>query len=313
MKNYLLYMASALLLLTACNNSDENQTAANSQQQEDGIPIMLQAGIKHLTRAANNLQNDVFDKGATINVYLKEITTGGQTVTTKYSPLVYTTTNYSGALSPQNNTYPYFPTNGRGITVLAMYPSDVATNTSTSFTVEADQRESVKYKRSDLMVATDTIPTPTAAMRTLQFQHLMSKITIKVESGVGSPDINNSQVTLYNVQRTINFTGSTGQLGALDTETQTGTVAVTDDCSSAKSCIIPPQDIDPCRFFRIKLASKDVIYYYNTQTLNFLSGHEYKFIITVNQNSLDVKYTVDTWENEDNDANVITTHADMDS
>ena len=311
MKNYLLYMASALLLLTACNSSDENPAAANGQQQEDGIPIMLQAGVKQMTRAANDIQNGVFDKGVAINVYLKEITTGGQQVTTKYSDMVYTTTNYTGALSPQNSIYPYFPTNGRGITVLAMYPSSVAKKTSTSFTVEADQKGSANYKLSDLMVATDTIPAPDPSMRTLQFQHMMSKITIKIESGTGSPDIDNSQVTLYNIKRKITFDGTTGTLGALDDELST--VAVTDDCSSAKSCIIPPQDIDPCRFFRIRLKNKDVIYYYNTQTLNFLSGHEYKFIITINQNGLDVSYTVGTWENEENDGSIIPAHADMDS
>ena len=311
MKNYLLYMASALLLLTACNNSDENQTAANSQQQEDGIPIMLEAGIKHLTRAANNLQNDVFDKGATINVYLKEITPSGYTVTTKYSPLVYTTTNYTGALSPQNNIYPYFPTNGRGVTVLAMYPSNLATKDTPWFSVESDQREAAKYKRSDLMIATDTLPTPTSAMQTLQFQHLMSKITVQVVRGTGSGDISNSQVTLYNIKRKIGLLGSLGTLGELDPETSS--VIVTDDCSSPKSCIIPPQDIDPCRFFRIKLGSKDIIYYYNTQTLNFLAGHEYKFVITVNQNSVNVTYTVGAWEDEENGENVIDTHADRES
>lgn len=309
MKKYLLYMASAVLLLSACNSSEEGSAAVDSQQQETGIPILLQAGIKSQTRASNDLQNSMFEKGATINVYLKEITTGGQMVTTKYSPLVYTTTNYNGALSPQNNTYPYFPTNGRGVTVLAMYPSNVVNNASTTFSVESDQRGSIEYKRSDLMVATDTIPTPTAAMQTLQFKHLMSKITIQVKSGTGNPDINNSSVTLYNVMREIYFTGANGTLGTL--HGSTGTVSVTDDCSSPKSCIIPPQDIDPCRFFRIKLASKDVIYYYNTQTLNFLSGHEYKFVITVNQNSLDVSYTVSAWENED--GNVVNSHADMDS
>jgi hypothetical protein len=310
MKNYLLYMASALLLLTACTNGDENQTA-NGQQQEDGIPIMLQAGVKQMTRAANDIQNGVFEKGATINIYLKEITIGAQSVTTKYSDMVYTTTNYTGALSPQNNIYPYFPTNGRGITVLAMYPSSVVKKTSTSFTVESDQKSSANYKLSDLMVATDTIPAPDPAMRTLQFQHMMSKITIKIVSGTGSPDIDNSQVTLYNIKRKITFDGATGTLGALDDEL--GTVAVSDDCSTAQSCIIPPQDIDPCRFFRIRLKNKDVIYYYNTQTLNFLSGHEYKFVITINQNGLDVSYTVGTWENEENDGSVIPAHADMDS
>jgi len=311
MKNYLLYMASALLLLTACNNGDENQTAVDSQQQEDGIPIMLEAGIEQTTRAANNLQNDVFEKGATINVYLKEITPTGYAVTTKYSPLVYTTTNYTGALSPQNNIYPYFPTNGRGVTVLAMYPSNLATKDSQWFTVESDQKGSASYKRSDLMVAFDTIPTPTSTMRTLQFKHLMSKVTVQVVRGTGSGDITNSQVTLYNIKRKITFVGSLGTLGELDPETST--VAVTDDCSSPKSCVIPPQDIDPCRFFRIKLGGKDVIYYYNTQTLNFLSGHEYKFVITVNQNSVNVTYTVGAWEDEENDTGIFNEHADKDS
>ena len=68
MKNYLLYMASALLLLTACNSSDENPAAANGQQQEDGIPIMLQAGVKQITRAANDIQNKTFDKGVAIKI-----------------------------------------------------------------------------------------------------------------------------------------------------------------------------------------------------------------------------------------------------
>ena len=307
MRNIVLYMASALLLLTACNSGDEGPVADMSQC--NGIPIHLRAGVENMTRASSGLQNSQFEKGAAINVYLKEITIGGQTVTTKYSPLVYTTTNASGALSPQSNTYPYFPTNGRGITVLAIYPTAV-NNGSTTFSVEAEQKTNVAYKASDLMVATDTIPSPTSQVQTLQFKHLMTKISIQVVSGTGSPNIKNSSVTLYNVYRDIYFSGVTGQLG--DVHGSRGTIAVTDDCSTQQSCIIPPQDIDPCRFFRIRLANRDVIYYYSTQTLNFKSGHEYKFVITVNQNSLDVTYTMHPWSDEEDGSNVVNTHANMD-
>ena len=307
MRNILLYMASALLFLTGCNSSDEGPIADTGH--DSGIPIMLRAGVENLTRASSGLQNSQFEKGAVINVYIKEITTGGQTVTTKYSPLVYTTTNASGSLSPQNNTYPYFPTNGRGVTVLAIYPTAV-TNAATTFSVQAEQKTASAYKSSDLMVATDTVPSPTPNIRTLQFKHLMSKISIQVVSGTGNPEIKNSSVTLYNVYRDIYFSGVNGHLG--DVHGSRGTISVTDDCSTQQSCIIPPQDIDPCRFFRIRLANRDVIYYYSTQTLNFKSGHEYKFVITVNQNSLDVTYTMHPWSDEEDGSNVVNTHANMD-
>lgn len=305
MRNQLLYMASALLLLTACSSGDDNATS-----DEGRIPILLQAGVQSLTRAGSNLQNAQFDKGTVINVYLKELTTGTQTVTTKYSPMVYTTTNASGALSPQNNAYPYFPTNGRGVTALGLYPSSVNSGTTT-FSVASDQKASSEYKASDLMVATKTIETPVSAVQTLQFQHMLSKITIKVKAGTGSPDIDGSVVTLYNVYRDIYFSGQDGTLGAV--HGTPGTVAVTEDCSTEQSCIIPPQNLDPCRFFRIKLKSGDVIYYYTTQTMNFESGNEYKFVITVNQNNLEVSYTVGTWTDEEDGSNVTAAHADMDT
>lgn len=305
MKKQLLFMTSVLMLLAACNSDDQT---AGTEDQQAKIPILLQAGMSNMTRASGDLQNAQFAKNSVINVYIKEKLTGGQVATTKYNPMTYTTTNASGALSPQNNAYPYFPTNGRGVTILGLYPQ-VVNNNTTTFSVQNDQKDLSNYKLSDLMVATDTISEPTTAVQTLLFKHLLSKITIQVIAGTGSPEIEGATVTLYNVYRDIYFAGESGTLGAV--HGTPATVAVTDDCSTPQSCIIPPQSIDPCRFFRIRLAKGDVIYYYNTQTLNFESGHEYKFVITVNQNNLDVSYTVSPWQNEDEDANVVNTHADM--
>jgi len=305
MRNQLLFMASALILLTACNSNDDVATDGEQQRQ---IPILLQAGMNGQTRASGDLQDNQFAKGSVINVYIKEKLTGGQVATTKYNPMTYTTTNASGALSPQNNAYPYFPTNGRGVTILGLYPQTV-NNATTTFSVQNDQKELANYRLSDLMAASLTINEPTTAVQTLTFQHLLCKITIQVVAGTGSPDIEGSTVTLYNVYRDIYFSGESGTLGAV--HGTPATVAVTDDCSTPQSCIIPPQDIDPCRFFRIRLAKGDVIYYYNTQTLNFESGNEYKFVITVNQNNLEVSYTVSTWKDEDDGSNVVNTHANL--
>ena len=135
---------AVLAALASCSNDLSQPTAEDT-------PIRIQANVGGITtRAAHNLLADIFSNGDAINVYITENTTNKTTSSGgTYTPMVYTLNGSS--FEPQ--TTQYFPSNGNGIDVWAVYPSTV-TASSTEFTIEADQTADANYKNSDLMFAT---------------------------------------------------------------------------------------------------------------------------------------------------------------
>ena len=137
-----------LVALASCSSDHEL-----SQQSAEDTPIRIQANVGGITtRAAHNLLSS-FGNGDAINVYITENTTvnNGTSSGASYSPTVYTHNGSSFAAAPAQTQY--FPSNGNGIDVWAVYPSTV-TESSTEFTIEAAQTADANYKTSDLMFAT---------------------------------------------------------------------------------------------------------------------------------------------------------------
>lgn len=298
---------TGLLALTACSSADDGLSQTGEPQ--GGVPIMLTSTVDGLqTRAGSSIQNNALLSGEQVNVYITA-PNGGAT----YDPKVYKI-NTGGEMSPVGNIFPYFPTNGNSIKVTALYPQTVTSDTRT-FTVESNQDKQVQYKQSDLMFGTildddgvsskEVTPTEGQQKQTVTFRHKLSKITVVLVSGTGSPDIKNSEVQLCNVYQTIGFTPSSGALGALSGDQ--GYVTVTTDGKNSVSAIIPPQSIGTGYFLKVRLAGKsdtdsgDIIYYSPSQSFSVESGMEYKFTMTINQNGLTVNYEVSDWKDTQDD------------
>ena len=300
---------TGVLLLAACSSADEEQPQAVTGEPQSGIPIMLTSVVDGpTTRAGSSIQGNALLSGELVNVYITA-PNGGAT----YDPKVYKI-NTGGEMSPVGNIFPYFPTNGNSIKVTALYPQTVTSDTRT-FTVESNQDKQVQYKLSDLMFGTilddDGVSSkevaPTDVKQTITFRHKLSKITVILKSGTGSPDTKNSEVQLCNVYKTIGFTPASGALGALSGDPDYVTMTTDGRSSSGVSAIIPPQSIGTGYFLKIRLAGKsdtdsgDIIYYSPSQSFDVESGKEYKFTMTINQNGLTVDYTVSDWLNTQDD------------
>ena len=295
----ILFILAAMGVMTACSNTDDVQP--QSGEPQSGTPIQLVSAVDGLTRAGTSIQTNSLLTGEQVNVYITA-PNGGAT----YEPKVYRI-NTGGEMAPVGNIFPYFPTNGNGIDLYALYPVAVTKDTRT-FEVQDDQDKQAQYKQSDLMFGTiyDTdgnrkTVDPTADKQTVTFKHKLSKITVKLISGKGSPNIKNSEIQLCNVYKRIGFTPSSGALSGISGDP--GYIKMTSNggTTAGVSAIIPPQSISTKYFLKVRLAGGDVIYYSPQQTFDLESGKEYRFNMTINQDGLTVNYTVGDWLNTQDD------------
>ena len=295
----ILFILAAMGMMTACSNTDDMQP--QNGEPQSGMPILLQSAVDGLTRAGTSIQTNSLLTGEQVNVYITA-PNGGAT----YEPKVYRI-NTGGEMAPVGNIFPYFPTNGNGIDLYALYPVAVTKDTRI-FEVQSDQDKQAQYKQSDLMYGTildgdgnRTTVAPTATKQVVTFKHKLSKITVKLTSGKGSPTIKNSEIQLCNVYKRIGFTPSSGALSGISGDP--GYIKMTSNggTTAGVSAIIPPQSIGTKYFLKVRLASGDVIYYSPQQTFDLESGKEYRFNMTINQDGLTVNYTVGDWLNTQDD------------
>lgn len=292
-------MAVAMLVFAGCSNDENEMDNWNGE-------IRLTSGldVQKVTRAATSIQGENFDSDESIDVFISENTTAGQesaTVTTYKQPLVYTT-GVSGALNPPVGSQPFFPASGNGVNIYAYYPSgkvnSVADGTTANFTVETDQSGDTNYKKSDLMYGkpTQNPVERTSSPTALTFTHLLSKVTVTLTSGAGSPDLDGATVKFKEVKPTTTLTTATGGITtALGTETDIIVLKATSSNLSG-SAIIVPQTL-PHTFIEVSLKNGGVLTssFTGAQNVTFEGSKEHKYDITVNLTSLDITSEITPW------------------
>ncbi len=295
MKRYL-FFAAAVLALAACSNDSETENWNGEIRLRSGLDV------QQTTRAATDIQGAQFDNGESVDVYINENTDG--TPTTSYlQPLTYTTDG-NGGMTPQ--TQPYYPTSGNGVNIYAIYPS--GTKAGELFTVQADQSADANYKKSDLMYGK---PAQNPVSRTsspvnINFSHLLSKVTVVLESGNGNPDLNEAVVTLKDVKLSATFT-ATAESGSVSEATGDATdikVMTAANNALSGSAVVVPQTLGTS-FIEVKLKDGGVLTSSNLKDESdnpisdvvLTSGKEYKYTITVNVTSLEVTSSISNWSN----------------
>lgn len=296
-------MAALALVAVACNNDDEITDDWN------GV-IRLSSGLEAQqtgTRATTDIQSTQFASGEKIDVFISEDVTTGTATTTYAQPLVYTAGG-SGTMDPPTGNQPYFPTSGNGVNIYAYYPSNKVgtdiTKTDVTFTVEADQSGNTNYKASDLMYgkpATNPVAR-TSSATILTFKHLLSKVTIKLVQGAGSPALTDAVVKLKSVYPSTTLNASTGTISGTSGNTTDITVKANTTPGLDNSAVVVPQTL-ATSFIEVKLAnggvltSKDLKDGSNNtiSSVVLVSGYEYTYTITVNLTSLDVTSTITPW------------------
>lgn len=197
-----LLLFGAMITLAACADIDLDD--------DDFVrkPMSFTAGRSFdPTRAVTtNVQDDLFDDGEEINVFIQGSIDGGNNWTepildhdgdeigTSARPAVFVTAGLSGGinkLSPKiASTQPYYPVNPpEGSTsdvkakIFAAYPKSV-TPLMTTFTVQSDQSRVEEdgylsgYKNSDLMLVTPFEHAKNKQVINLPFKHKMTKLIV---------------------------------------------------------------------------------------------------------------------------------------
>ena len=203
---------AVLVALASCSNDH-----VISQPGAEDTPIRIQANVGAVTtKAASDIQGSQFDPNEKIGIFLREHLQPGDQPSISYTdntPLLGTTST-SGDKTMITFTTMYYPSNGRGVDCLAIYPkqngSTDINNTTTTFSVQTDQSNPTEYKASDLMFAY-TRNTKNSAAKTpiqLTFKHLLSKIIVEVKADASvSPSVlNDVYVDLCNTNKTIDIT-----------------------------------------------------------------------------------------------------------
>ncbi|MDL2231889.1 fimbrillin family protein, partial [Porphyromonadaceae bacterium OttesenSCG-928-L07] len=186
----IIYAGVALLLVSACNNSVNDQDDRNLDTREE-----IQLSTQVLNTQVQPLSRATFTSGQTFHVVM---TDNNSTFADQYSiatPGAVTSGKNALSLAPKKywddlggitsdikmfGVYPQFKQNGSTSTI-----SSSDANSVISWTITADT------SKSDLMSA--VIPSYEYADRStaaeLTFNHVLSKVSIRVFSGNGGPDV----------------------------------------------------------------------------------------------------------------------------
>lgn len=296
-------MAALALVATACSNDEESDNWAGEIRLSSGLAVQQNG-----TRANTGIQGNQFDNKEKIDVFISEDVTG--TATTNYEqPLVYTAGG-DGTMNPPTNKQPYFPTSGNGVNIYAYYPSNKVgtdiTATDVTFTVEGDQSGEMNYKASDLMYGkpAQNPVNRTKSATTLTFKHLLSKVTIKLVQGAGSPNLTDAVVKLKSVKPSTTLNVSIGGISAASGTTTDITVKANTTMGLDNSAVVVPQTLGT-GFIEVTLANGGVLTskdlkddsYNPIPNVVLTGGNEYTYTITVNLTSLDVTSSISAWTN----------------
>ena len=303
---------AVLVALASCSNDH-----VISQPGAEDTPIRIQANVGAVTtKAGSNIQGSQFDANEKIGIFLKEHLGASETNVMTYSNDITGTVNSTDQSKIDLSPAQYFPSNGRSVDCLAIYPKQNEDaniiNTTLTFSVKEDQSYADNYKASDLMYAYKD-NTAKGTDIELTFSHLLSKIIVEVvaDGSVNQNVLNHVYVDLLNTNKTIDISVPDIAQGS---ESSTKTVTVGTTTSESKTinlgqptytsgnktgevaAIIVPQTIANNKpFIQVRLndgTSDYATYTYNVSNasgLTFNTKMSYKYTITLKAGGISVQ------------------------
>ena len=262
---------TAVLMLTSVGCIDDRF----DDSSQGRVPISLtatavchgadSAAAARTTRTTSTaLQSAQLDNGQTFYAHFPSGTTS----------LTSTTFTADGSGGTTATVIPYFTLSGTSTDVRAYYPSSV-TNTTTTFSVLADQSTDVNYRSSDLMFASANITkaSPTGA---LSFAHKMAKVKI----GVTTNGVTVTKVQLRGIKRRVPFTPSTGAVGSAEVITgETVVTAFTGSTTTDFTCtaLVPAQSFSSGATFVAVTTAGNIRTYTLPSAITLAAGSEYTY------------------------------------
>ena len=312
MKKYI-FLASAVVALAACSSNEEIEQIGKCE-------IKLSSTLEVQTRAAQGIQSTEFDEGESVAVFINENTTAESPSVTYGQPLKYEVVGDNKSLTTTDPQY--FPQNGNGVDIYAVYPYDAGKNvtvteTAAKFAVQDDQSTNDNYKASDLMVGRPqgsvTVYKTTSDVK-LVFDHCLSKININVKAGDGltTDDLQGAEVSILGITNSATFDVQTGVVTTEKLPAASsiivGTLSKREDNGEIAgiSAIIIPQDVAAgTKFISIKIggdqqtAPTELVYTLpEAADMIFDNGFSYTFNITAKKSGLTVDGTnINNWQN----------------
>ena len=264
---------TAVLMLTSVGCIDDRF----DDSSQGRVPISLtatavchgadSAAAARTTRTTSTaLQSSQLDNGQMFYAHFPSGTTS----------LTGTTFTADGSGGTIATVIPYFTLSGTSTDVRAYYPSSV-TNTTTTFSVLADQSTDANYRSSDLMFAATTInkafPTSSGV---LTFAHKMAKVKINVTTN----GVSVTKVQLKGIKRRVPFTPSSGAVGAAETIVgETTVTAYSGSTTTDFSCtaLVPEQSVNASDVFVAVTTAGNIRLYKMPSTVTLTAGSEYTY------------------------------------
>ena len=190
----------------------------------------------------------------------------------------------------------------------APYIEEVKTTnnyTEIPFSIQSDQSDTLGLLRSDLLgwTAKSYVPTSGQQKLTIQFNHILSQLTVILKQGPGSTvteeDLNAAEVVVQNLQKHIVFSLNDFDPNlqqSVDNLTDISPLNESDGNSHRYRCVFPPQTvIAESNFIVVNIGEKSYIYQPVTD-LVFNKNTAYRLTLEVGDTRLNpVAVEVESW------------------
>ena len=296
MKKRILYIGVALsiMIFAACSSDNDVSTEAPKSAKE--TPMTFDVIHPSQTKATAT----EFENGDKIGVYIAKtdmpLEIGGNTLNNEQLTLT------SGTWTPSKNlfwdegtynAYAYYPY--MDVTSIEDQPVSVATDQSTA---ETDGKLS-GYEASDLLYAKTSNVAASTSPVTLNFKHIMSKLTIRLVKGEDfEGDMpTDAEIFIHNTVPTATFDISAG-IVTRDVKGKKTTIKARQESDFQFGAIIVPQRLDN-RVPLVEVIMKGVSYLFESKFL-FKPGvdHLVNLVITDNpeQVKIEVGGEIENWQ-----------------
>ena len=294
-KKYLIFAAAALTL-AACSNDDENLN-------NEPVELRLSSGLGVETRATD-VQNDQIANGETVYAWVDE--SDGTPYINAWELIARGNGGFRG-------TTQYFPQSGNNVNIYAIHGNFGTTSftenvtnfpTSLTHTVSGTQTDAADVAKSDLLYAfAQNVSRNNGPTVPLTFNHLLSKVLVKLKAGDGldDTDLTGATLSIEGTKPDVSFAlDKTTGISAITAAGNTASITLTSSVSDYAEAIIVPQTLaNNTRFIQVTLSDGAELYYTLPQEVEFKSGKKYTYDITVNLTELTVISTITDWATDE--------------
>ena len=234
-KRDIVTMAAVVLTVWSCNPTDDGL------RQENRVPIQLSAAVDGVAQAASRTrtgetssttQDRELLEGQTVDAYIK--VKGGDWLTglSATKPRHFEVKGSGNIDRTDGESMDYYPMDATPVEVYAVHPSYAS---GTDFTVCRDQRLESDYAASDLCYSKTAKVERSASRQPLTFKHVLSKIIVNVNTGVGGT-VSNLRLRAK-TKTTLTYPADNDDGYTLGTASEVGSIQMTPGAAA----IIPPQ------------------------------------------------------------------------